>query len=444
MPPTGRPAPEALAAHPFYLSLPMRLLLLSLLSLGAFAQTWYETDLPKAFAKAKKQKKPLWIMFSATWCGPCKLVEAKVLSSPTFQEAVTKDFIPLHVYVQSGEEDTPGADTLAKRIGVAAYPTFVCMEANGSVFYRQEGISSEVVRGTPDDAVKEFLQQLSSAKEARTTLPQLRARFQKGDRSLPFLREYLTLLIKVKQKTEMDTVFSAYLRAAGSTRAAWLPEPGFFLNLLYLVMSFPEYTTYVMSIADTLRQELDSASFLSLYQAVVAVDFEEKQAKIKDWKALVETTEVYIRRHRERFPFVEKLILQHVAEWGIGSKDPETREQAAALMIRAVAVNWPLEIPGAEEREDFAQKLNEAAWRFYEKVESPDKLWTAISWAKMAVALHPSAWEIWDTLGALYYKLKQKRHAIEALSKAIELAQKQGEEAEETKALLEKAKALSD
>jgi tetratricopeptide (TPR) repeat protein len=85
------------------------------------------------------------------------------------------------------------------------------------------------------------------------------------------------------------------------------------------------------------------------------------------------------------------------------------------------------------------------AWHIYEHLNDPVALWAAIAWTKDALSNKPDAWYIWDTLGALFYKLKRKKEAITALSKAIEIAKSQKipeEQYQETQKLLQKAQEL--
>ena len=55
---------------------------------------WY-TDLAKAQDVAKKQGKPIFLMFTGTqWCGACQLLEKNILSKPEFA-AFVKDRVVL-------------------------------------------------------------------------------------------------------------------------------------------------------------------------------------------------------------------------------------------------------------------------------------------------------------------------------------------------------------
>jgi Flp pilus assembly protein TadD len=71
----------------------------------------------------------------------------------------------------------------------------------------------------------------------------------------------------------------------------------------------------------------------------------------------------------------------------------------------------------------------------------------AVGWVKYALSLTPEDWSLWETLGALYFKLGRKAEAQAALEKALLIAQQEGVEHEayaDTEALLEQVKAMPD
>jgi len=80
-------------------------------------------DFEKATAEAKKTNRPILVMFSASWCAPCKMMIAQVFPDDKVKAAL-KDVVP--VYVDS-EVDV----ALATENGIRAYPTFVCLSAAG-------------------------------------------------------------------------------------------------------------------------------------------------------------------------------------------------------------------------------------------------------------------------------------------------------------------------
>jgi thiol-disulfide isomerase/thioredoxin len=78
----------------------------------------WETDYATALAKAKTEKRPLFLMLTATWCGPCKSLESKTLTDPAIRSGL-KEF----VWVQAFEDKA-----LDKKFEIGGYPTLVFLD----------------------------------------------------------------------------------------------------------------------------------------------------------------------------------------------------------------------------------------------------------------------------------------------------------------------------
>ena len=78
----------------------------------------WETSYGEALTKAKAEKKPIFLMLTATWCGPCKSLESKTLPDPAIRGAL-QDFIWVKAY-----EDKQ----LDERFGRGGYPTLVFID----------------------------------------------------------------------------------------------------------------------------------------------------------------------------------------------------------------------------------------------------------------------------------------------------------------------------
>ncbi|MCS7162473.1 MAG: thioredoxin family protein [Bacteroidia bacterium] len=408
---------------------------------------WYETDIPTAFAKARRAKKPLWIMVSATWCSPCKLVEQKVLTSKSFQEAVRKAFIPLKVYANSGAKSTPGADSLAQARGVEAFPTFLYLEPSGEEFYRQLGIP-EIAQPGEEALVKAFLENLEQAQKSRIEIRALHQRFDKGERNPEFLRTYLQRVVEIHLLNRVDTVLYAYTQAAGSIKKGWVEVSNGLTLLGDLARLHPRYRTYVLGIADSLRPFLDSQAYKRLYLPLLAEEFERQLMHKTSLAQALEEGERFIKAQAKGFPFVEEIVLSSLCDWGSKQAKADELDLWAQVAVQYVAFLWrTIASEEKAQRQRLSFVLNNLAWTFYEKLDNPFYLWVAVIWARQALTYAPEDWYIWDTLGALYYKLRRKAEAVEALSRAIELAQKGNlEEVEyaETKKLLNQAQNLPD
>ena len=86
---------------------------------GTKADLPWESSFPEALAKAKAQKKPIFLMLTATWCGPCKSLESQTLPDPAIRGAL-EDFVWVKAY-----EDKK----LDERFGRGGYPTLVFIDA---------------------------------------------------------------------------------------------------------------------------------------------------------------------------------------------------------------------------------------------------------------------------------------------------------------------------
>jgi thioredoxin-related protein len=81
----------------------------------------WEKDYAAAQATAKAEKRPLFLMLTATWCGPCKMLEARTLPEPSIREGL-KEFVWVKAY-----ED----EKLNQRFGLGGYPTLVFLDCQG-------------------------------------------------------------------------------------------------------------------------------------------------------------------------------------------------------------------------------------------------------------------------------------------------------------------------
>jgi thiol-disulfide isomerase/thioredoxin len=83
---------------------------------------WF-SDFEKATAEAKKTDRPMLVMFSASWCAPCKMMIAQVFPDEKVKAAL-KGVVPVYI-------DSEVNVQLATENGIQAYPTFVCFSSNG-------------------------------------------------------------------------------------------------------------------------------------------------------------------------------------------------------------------------------------------------------------------------------------------------------------------------
>lgn len=76
------------------------------------------TDLPAAQAQAKESGRPIFVDLYADWCGWCKVLDAKVFSTPRFAD-YAKQFVLLRVDTEDGGHGS----ALYQRFGAGTLPT---------------------------------------------------------------------------------------------------------------------------------------------------------------------------------------------------------------------------------------------------------------------------------------------------------------------------------
>jgi thiol-disulfide isomerase/thioredoxin len=85
------------------------LIALALLPLVAFTQSTVKStagiqwlSIEEAQARTKKEPRPLMVDVYTSWCGPCKMLDAKTFSDPRLAEFVNKHFYPVKFNAESG------------------------------------------------------------------------------------------------------------------------------------------------------------------------------------------------------------------------------------------------------------------------------------------------------------------------------------------------------
>lgn len=85
---------------------------------------WY-TDLDEAMAVAQKSNRRIFVDFMATWCGPCKRLEADVFGTDRWK-ALSSKFVFLRI-------DVDRQPQVSSKYGITAMPTQMILDKNGGV-----------------------------------------------------------------------------------------------------------------------------------------------------------------------------------------------------------------------------------------------------------------------------------------------------------------------
>jgi protein disulfide-isomerase len=144
----------------------MRKIALGLLSCwvafqAAAAEEDWLTDLPKARALAKEEKKMVLMDFNGSdWCPPCKALRKNVLSSSEFTEYAKKNLVLVDLdfphHKQQAEELKKANDALAQKYKIEGFPTVIVLSSEGKELSKKVGYDGQ--------SAKEFIAELEKLK----------------------------------------------------------------------------------------------------------------------------------------------------------------------------------------------------------------------------------------------------------------------------------------
>ena len=108
---------------------------LALAGVNAAASEWL-TDLPKAQAKAKEEKKMVLLDFTGSdWCGWCIKLHNEVFSKPEFAEYARKNLVLVEVDFprkkQLSTAQKKANAALQKKYSIEGYPTIIVLNGEG-------------------------------------------------------------------------------------------------------------------------------------------------------------------------------------------------------------------------------------------------------------------------------------------------------------------------
>ena len=109
---------------------------LALISANAAESLTWLTDLPKAQAQAKTEKKLVMLDFTGSdWCGWCIKLNKEVFSQPEFAEYAKMNLVAVELDFPNKKklsaEQKKANDALAQKYDIKGYPTIIVLDSAG-------------------------------------------------------------------------------------------------------------------------------------------------------------------------------------------------------------------------------------------------------------------------------------------------------------------------
>lgn len=182
----------------------------------------------KALAKAGTEKKMVFVDFYATWCMPCKMLDATTFKDPKVVELLTSKFVALTIDAEANQK-------LAKQYHVTAFPTLIFLKPDGSV--------AEVLAGYVD--AQAFLGLAQAVLAGKDSLTRYRRALQRTPND-PLLHAMIAEALSARGKSQeaLDHCKFVIEKPDLDVDSAAL-MPAIVGQLMSMAQSSPEAATYL-------------------------------------------------------------------------------------------------------------------------------------------------------------------------------------------------------
>lgn len=364
--------------------------LLMFLSASLFSQGIKFEDnhnLNDALAKAKAENKLVFIDAYASWCGPCKMMAAKIFPIEEVGKYYNSNFVNLKLDMETTENLE-----IAKKYAVKAYPTYLFLNTDGEVIHRAIG-------GMP---AEDFIKVAKTAGDTENNAMALTKKIKTGDRSAETLKKYIELNPYDKgNEVLINEYFTSLKDEEKTSKDAW--------------------EMFSQFVKDTKSESFQY--FLKNRKAYEAkIGIIEVKNKIQN---IIMTAYYTDRENYESLKSIDPVIFQESKTLiAINNANNEFREEESKE-------NWDnfmgVITPYLNSNNDNSELLNNIAWLVYENYKTyNDKksLANALNWAKKATVLAPEKDHILDTYAHILYESGKKKSAVTMETKALNIATK--------------------
>jgi len=409
---------------------------------------WEET-----IAKAKQEKKLIYLDIFTSWCGPCKMMAKKYFPDEKVAEVYNRDFVNMSIDAEKGE-----GITLAAKYHVSGYPTNLFIDPqNAEIIYKTTGMPADK-EGFINNGVVAISERNDPMK-----LPEYQKIFVKNSYDEKFLRKYIDKAKRLDLSTDLllDAFITKYSKG-------YVVDS----NVLYLKGIVNSINNkgfdYIIQHADLSEDKnankdfAESMMFRAIHYASLTKKTPYFQQAVKKYEKLfpneVEKSLFYQKDYYSKvedntnlWPVYEKYadLLNGKSSSLFETEDKELLEEAKEGLV------WQMDemkIP-VEKRQEAIDKtinanpilkyqssnqagtdLNQIAWEVFEKKRTNKALLSkALVWSEKAMELSKKnsineQLVIKDTYATLLYANGKKEKAIELEKEIVRMAKEEKSE----------------
>ena len=120
---------------------------------------WFQGSVEEAFARARRERKPVFLYWGAVWCPPCHALRTKLFTRPEFRSRIAST---VAVYLDG---DTERAQIWGEKLKTQGYPTVIVFDPDGH----------ELTRLDSSLPFEQYAEVLSRALDASRPIPAILA-----------------------------------------------------------------------------------------------------------------------------------------------------------------------------------------------------------------------------------------------------------------------------
>ncbi|MDQ0477505.1 thioredoxin family protein [Chryseobacterium sp. MDT2-18] len=381
-------------------------LLIFLISFSQESINFENTSFKEVLAKAKREKKLVFMDAYASWCGPCKLMEKNIFTLPAVKAYYNANFINARFDMEVGE----GRD-IALKYQIRSYPSFLFLNGDGDVVMKNYGYMGE----------EDFI---AIAKEANNPLlvnSNPKELFEKGESDPAFLLN----MMRQNAQTDYELAKKVSERYFKLKKDQELTRDDIGL-LLYFVKTpgDPNYQVFKDRKANIVKEMSEDI-------------YNQFDVNIKISKIMENSLDQNSGIINDDYFYQNAIPL-------VGKAEAETALNRMKIIYYPNVGNFKEYEKAAllyyKNAEDFApEELLKAAWIFSEHVDNKTSLKKAEEWAEKSVMKSENA-ENTYILAKIYQKTGKNENAKIYAEISKNLAQQQGKDSSAALQLLENLK----
>jgi thiol-disulfide isomerase/thioredoxin len=360
-----------------------------------FGQIEFEKNLTldKLKAKAKKEKKLIFIDAYTTWCGPCKWISANIFTDKDVAAFYNKNFIN----AKFDMEDQGEGSNIGSLYKVMCYPNLLFIDADGKLVHRTAGAEQD----------PQFYIQLGEiAKSSDKNFSVIEANYFKNPSDPKLFKAYMGAVSStcLDYKDELDNFLSLL------KENDYFKEENWKIITEYLTDFNNKTTQYIAKnsnkFSEKFGDEVDGFLFNSIRQTAYDL-LNEPEFQSDKYNLLLETAKsMKMESIANLLPMLEVYGFERQSEW--------------EKLFQYLMINGDTILD--------AENKNRYSYLIADNSSSESYLKKAEQWMKEIIAEEGGEnWNSLDTYAHVLFKLNRNKEALEIAEKSL----KTGEELEE-------------